>query len=54
MIFGKVTSGIDAVDTIAESPVQPSFSGENSTPVVPDKDYFSQDSGKMIKLIHGT
>ncbi|VVA43489.1 Peptidyl-prolyl cis-trans isomerase [Candidatus Roizmanbacteria bacterium] len=37
VIFGKVTAGIDAVDTIAESPVQPSFSGENSTPVVPTK-----------------
>jgi len=37
VIFGKVTAGMDVVDAIAESPVQPSFSGENSTPVTPVK-----------------
>lgn len=35
VIFGKVTSGMDVVDSIAESPVQPS--GEMSTPVTPVK-----------------
>lgn len=35
VIFGKVTSGMDVVDIIAESPVQPS--GEMSTPVTPTK-----------------
>ena len=35
VIFGKVTKGIDVVDAIAESPVQSSFSGENSSPVTP-------------------
>jgi len=33
--FGKVSSGMDVVDAIAESPVQPS--GEMSTPVTPVK-----------------
>ncbi len=37
VIFGKVTSGIDVVDAIAESPVRPSFTGEMSTPVTPVK-----------------
>ena len=37
VIFGKVTAGMDVVDKIAESPVNPSFSGENSTPVTPIK-----------------
>lgn len=35
--FGKVVSGMDTVDTIAESPVQPSSSGESSSPVTPVK-----------------
>jgi len=35
VIFGKVSKGIDVVDAIAESPVQSSFSGENSSPVTP-------------------
>ncbi|MEK7634228.1 MAG: peptidylprolyl isomerase [Patescibacteria group bacterium] len=35
VIFGKVTSGLEIVDKIAESPVKPSFSGEMSTPVTP-------------------
>lgn len=33
VIFGKVTSGMDVVDVIAESPVQANFSGETSTPI---------------------
>lgn len=37
IIFGKVTSGMDVVDTIAESPVQANFSGEVSTPITPIK-----------------
>jgi peptidylprolyl isomerase len=37
IIFGKVTSGMDVVDTIAESPVQANFSGETSTPITPIK-----------------
>ena len=37
VIFGKVTAGMNTVDAIAESPVQPSFSGENSTPITPVK-----------------
>lgn len=37
VIFGKVTSGMDVVDTIAESPVQSNFSGEASTPITPIK-----------------
>lgn len=37
VIFGKVTSGMDAVDSIAESPVKQSFSGEMSTPITPVK-----------------
>ena len=37
VIFGKVTSGMEVVDKIAESPVQPSSSGEMSTPVTPVK-----------------
>lgn len=37
VIFGKVTSGMDVVDAIAESEVKPNFSGENSTPVTPVK-----------------
>ena len=37
VIFGKVTSGMETVDAIAESPVQPSSSGEMSTPVIPVK-----------------
>lgn len=37
VIFGKVTSGLDVVDKIAESPVQPSISGESSSPVTPVK-----------------
>ncbi len=37
VIFGKVTSGMDVVDTIAESPVQANFSGEKSTPITPIK-----------------
>ena len=37
VIFGKVTSGMDVVDTIAESPVQANFSGERSTPITPIK-----------------
>ncbi|MDP3998576.1 MAG: peptidylprolyl isomerase [bacterium] len=35
VIFGQVVEGIDTVDKIAESPVQPSSSGENSKPVEP-------------------
>ena len=37
VIFGKVTAGMDTVDAIAESPVQPSSSGESSSPVTPVK-----------------
>lgn len=37
IIFGKVTSGMDVVDTIAGSPVQSNFSGEASTPITPIK-----------------
>lgn len=37
VIFGKVTAGMNVVDEIAESPVEPSFTGENSTPVTPTK-----------------
>lgn len=33
VIFGKVTEGMDVVDSIAESPMQPG--GEGSTPVTP-------------------
>jgi cyclophilin family peptidyl-prolyl cis-trans isomerase len=35
VIFGKVAKGMDVVDNIAESPVQPS--GEMSTPITPVK-----------------
>ncbi len=35
VIFGKVTSGMDAVDKIAESQVKPGMFGEASTPVNP-------------------
>lgn len=35
VIFGKVTRGMEVVDKIADSPVQPSSSGENSRPVNP-------------------
>src|SRR3989338_9693354 len=37
VIFGKVISGMETVDTIAESPVQPSLSGESSYPLTPVK-----------------
>ncbi|MEI7616837.1 MAG: peptidylprolyl isomerase [Actinomycetota bacterium] len=37
VIFGKVTSGIDVVDAIAESPVESGLSGESSSPVTPVK-----------------
>ena len=37
VIFGKVISGIETVDAIAESPVQPSSSGESSSPLTPVK-----------------
>lgn len=37
VIFGKVTSGIEVVDTIANAPVQQSSSGEQSSPVKPVK-----------------
>lgn len=37
VIFGKVTSGMDVIDVIAESPVEPSYMGEMSTPVTPIK-----------------
>lgn len=37
VIFGKVTSGMDVVDKIAESPVQSNSSGELSSPVTPVK-----------------
>lgn len=35
VIFGKVTSGLDAVDTIATAPVTSNGGGENSKPVTP-------------------
>ncbi len=36
VIFGKVTSGLETVDKIAEAPVKPNpLSGENSVPVSP-------------------
>jgi len=37
VIFGKVTAGLEAVDKIAEAPVQTGPSGENSQPVNPVK-----------------
>ncbi|PIS14844.1 peptidylprolyl isomerase [Candidatus Shapirobacteria bacterium CG09_land_8_20_14_0_10_39_12] len=37
VIFGKVISGIEAVDKIAEAPVSPNTSGEMSKPVTPVK-----------------
>lgn len=37
VIFGKVTTGLEVVDKIAEAAVEPSFSGEMSTPVTPVK-----------------
>lgn len=37
VIFGKVISGMDVVDVIAESPIQSSSSGEPSSPVTPVK-----------------
>ena len=37
VIFGKVISGMETVDVIAESPVQPSSSGESSSPLTPVK-----------------
>jgi len=37
VIFGKVISGMETVDAIAESPVQPSSSGESSSPITPVK-----------------
>lgn len=37
VIFGKVISGIETVDKIAEAPVEDSGSGENSKPVTPVK-----------------
>jgi len=37
VIFGKVISGMETVDAIAESPVQPSSSGESSSPLTPVK-----------------
>lgn len=37
VIFGKIKSGMDVVDTIAGSPVQANFSGEVSTPITPIK-----------------
>ncbi len=37
VIFGKVISGMETVDAIAKSPVQPSSSGESSSPVTPVK-----------------
>jgi peptidylprolyl isomerase len=36
-IFGKVTSGVEALDKIAGVPVRPSPNGENSSPVDPPK-----------------
>lgn len=35
VIFGKVVSGLEVVDKIAEAPVQPNAFGENSSPVSP-------------------
>ncbi len=35
VIFGQVADGMDVVDKIANAPVKPSASGENSTPVTP-------------------
>ncbi len=35
VIFGKVVSGLETVDKIAEAPVKPNAFGENSTPVTP-------------------
>ena len=35
VIFGKVIEGLDVVDKIAESPVEPSDSGESSKPIDP-------------------
>jgi len=37
VIFGKVSSGLDVVDIIAEAPVKSNASGENSTPIKPIK-----------------
>lgn len=37
VIFGKVISGMETVDAIAESPVQSSVSGESSSPITPVK-----------------
>lgn len=37
VIFGKVTSGLEIVDAIAEAPVKVSSSGEMSSPVTPVK-----------------
>ena len=37
VIFGKVTEGIEVVDTIAQSPVTTNSSGERSKPVTPIK-----------------
>ncbi len=37
VIFGKVILGMETVDAIAESPVQPSSSGESSSPITPVK-----------------
>lgn len=37
VIFGKVTAGMETVDTIAKSPVQASPMGEMSSPVTPVK-----------------
>src|SRR3990167_4201366 len=37
IIFGKVISGMDVVDTIAKSPVRANFSGEASAPITPIK-----------------
>lgn len=37
VIFGKVTSGMEVVDKIADAPVKGSVSGENSEPVNPVK-----------------
>ncbi|MBI2552666.1 peptidylprolyl isomerase [Candidatus Uhrbacteria bacterium] len=35
VIFGRVVSGLDVVDTIATAPVTRAFSGESSKPLVP-------------------
>ena len=37
VIFGKVISGMETVDAIAELPVQPNSSGESSSPITPVK-----------------